>query len=201
MSNNFDASPANVARQVLEFVPIMMRAVSTPMRDSGDANSMLQMMTMGALKDGPRPFKDLIAHRKVSAPTMSRSIEAMVRRGWIERIRHPNDKRQILLKLTPDGQAELAKFERRMHEHMRQLLDPLSAAERAHALEGIQSLRKAFAPVMEMPLTHCKPHVTTHADGQASGIKHHLDVGQKPEPGSGQEVDQALDSADSDASV
>lgn len=156
MSKNLDSSAAHVARQVMELVPIMMRAVSMPMRDAGDANSVIQMITMNALKEGPRPFKDLIAHRRVSAPTISRSIEAMVRRGWIERIRHPDDKRQILLKLTPDGQQELATFDHRMHEYMSKLLDPLSNAERACALQGIQSLRKAFTPVMEMPVTHCK---------------------------------------------
>ena len=156
MPKNLDSSAAHVARQVMELVPFMMRAVSVPLRDSGDANSMIQMITMSALKDGPRPFKDLIAHRRVSAPTISRSIEAMVRRGWIERIRHPDDKRQILLKLTPDGQLELATFDHRMHEHMSRLLGPLTEAERVCALQGIQSLRKAFEPAIDMPLSHCK---------------------------------------------
>jgi len=156
MPKDLDSSAAIVARQVMELVPFMMRAISIPLRDSGDANSMIQMITMSALKEGTWPFKGLIAHRRVPLPTISRSIAAMVRRGWIERIRHPDDKRQILLKLTPDGQQELATFDQRMHEHMSRLLDPLSSAERASALEGIHSLRKAFAPTMEMPLGHCK---------------------------------------------
>ena len=138
---------AQLARQVMDMVPPMMRAVNAPMRDAGDAGNMMQMYTMGALHKGPRAFKDLVAHRRVSAPTLSRSIEALVKRGWVVRVPHPDDKRQILLKLTGVGQQEFEGVRQRMQDHLAKLLAALSVDERTAAFAGIEALQKAFATV------------------------------------------------------
>ena len=138
---------AQLARQVMDMVPPMMRAVNAPMRDAGDAGNMMQMYTMGALHKGPRAFKDLVAHRRVSAPTLSRSIEALVKRGWVVRVPHPDDKRQILLKLTGVGQQEFEGVRQRMQDHLAKLLAALSVDEQTAAFAGIEALQKAFAAV------------------------------------------------------
>ncbi len=139
---------AQLARQVMDMVPPMMRAMNAPMRDAGDAGNMMQMYTMGALHKGPRAFKDLVAHRRVSAPTLSRSIEALVKRGWVARVPHPDDKRQILLKLTEAGQQEFEGVRQRTQDHLAKLLSALNQDERIAAFAGIEALQKAFAVVV-----------------------------------------------------
>jgi DNA-binding MarR family transcriptional regulator len=158
------ATPAQLARKVMDMLPHMMHAINAPMRelrdggasDAGNPGNMMQMYTMMALHAGPRAFKDLVAHRRVSAPTLSRSIEALVKRGWVARVPHPDDKRQILLKLTEAGQQEFEGVRQRRQDHLTKLLAGLSVEERAAAFEGIDALQKAFDMAMKQaPKRNC----------------------------------------------
>lgn len=150
MPKTTNSNAVQLARKVMDMVPHMMRAMKAPMRDNSDAGNMIQMYTMGALHKGPCAFKDLVAHRRVSAPTLSKSIEALVKRGWVARVPHPDDKRQILLKLTNAGQQEFKGVQRRTQDHLAKLLAELSPEERAAASDGIEALHKAFGVALKV---------------------------------------------------
>ena len=138
-----DVTAAVLAGKLLEITPVWLHAISTPLRQGSgeiDGSTLTQMRTLHALHQGPRTFKELISWRRVAAPTLSRTLDAMVKRGWVERIPHPDDKRQVLLKLTAAGQVESERLRTHMHQHATQLVSTLSATERHCLFEGLNAL-------------------------------------------------------------
>ena len=137
-----DVSAEALAGKLLEITPMWLHAMSTAFRNNGevDVSTLTQMRTLHALQRGPCTFKELISWRKVAPPTLSRTLEAMVKRGWVERIPHPDDKRQILLKLTPSGLAEFERIRAHMLQHTTHIMSELVSAERQHLFIGLNAL-------------------------------------------------------------
>jgi DNA-binding MarR family transcriptional regulator len=104
-------TPVELARILLETMPMLGQAIGRTMRSNAcgpaasDLNTLIHMRMLHTLQDGPKTFQELLAFRGVAPATLSRSLDAMSRHGWIERIPHPEDKRQILLQATHSGRA------------------------------------------------------------------------------------------------
>jgi DNA-binding MarR family transcriptional regulator len=65
-----------------------------------------QYSAMAVLYDrGPLPLGELARAERVSHPTMSRIVAALVRMGAAERLPDPSDRRTRRVGLTPDGRA------------------------------------------------------------------------------------------------
>lgn len=54
---------------------------------------------------GPQTPTQLAAHDRVSAPSMTRTINCMVEEGLVERFPHPDDGRQVLVRITELGET------------------------------------------------------------------------------------------------
>jgi len=159
-TSNGDVNAAAVAGKLLEVMPVWLHALSAPLRHgNGDIDGTLtQMRTLYALQQGPLTFKQLISWRKVAPPTLSRTIDALVKRGWVDRIPHPDDKRQVLLKLTDEGMTESIRLRTLMHERASLLVGQLNGDERNCLFLGLAALLRDLQ-VLDCP----EPHAHAHA--------------------------------------
>lgn len=82
------------------------------------------------LADSPSTVGDLATRERVSAPSMSRTVSALVDRGLVARDDSPDDGRVTLLSLTDDGQATVVAERAKRDVWMADRLDRLSARER-----------------------------------------------------------------------
>lgn len=80
---------------------------------------------------GPQTPTQLAAHDRVSAPSMTRTINCMVAEGLVERIPHPDDGRQILVRATERGRAVIAETIASRDTWMLTHLDGLSSEQLA----------------------------------------------------------------------
>ena len=71
----------------------------------------------------------------VSAPNMAVTIDRLVERGWVERVRGTKDRRAMHIHLTADGVALVARAEQIAAAMEAPALKALSAAERALLIE------------------------------------------------------------------
>lgn len=142
------SSANQIARKLMELAPSLFQAMAAAMRSEGvdDPTTLVQLHTLRALGREPRSFKDLCAHRNVAPPTLSRTIEAMVKRGWVERAAHPDDRRQLVLKLTRDGRQELETAGAGTQAHLAEVLSSMSPAERQTVSEALDILDRALRP-------------------------------------------------------
>ncbi|TQK28848.1 MarR family transcriptional regulator [Arthrobacter sp. SLBN-53] len=97
--------------------------------------SLSQLSALATLaKEGPITPGTLAARERVRPPSMTRVIASLVDLGFVDRIAHPDDRRQVLVSVSQAG-MELIEAERRAsREWLQQRLDELTADERATLL-------------------------------------------------------------------
>ncbi|MGP7960232.1 MarR family winged helix-turn-helix transcriptional regulator [Sanguibacter sp. A247] len=78
-------------------------------------------MSPGALAD----------HERVSAPAMTRSVNALAELGLVTKLEHPTDRRQVLVELSERGSDEVRTVRRRRDQWLVKQLKSLSPDERA----------------------------------------------------------------------
>jgi DNA-binding MarR family transcriptional regulator len=104
------------------------------------ADTMLTLSQLAALatldRHGALSPGELAAHEKISPPSMTRLLGVLESGGLVMRTAHPTDRRQVLLAVSPAGQALLKEDRRRRDVWLAQRLQDLPADE-------LQVLRRA----------------------------------------------------------
>lgn len=97
--------------------------------------SLTQLSALATLaKDGPMTPGALATRERVRPPSMTRVIASLVELGLVERSSHPDDRRQVLVAVSPAG-AELFEAERRAGmEWLQGRLEKLKEQDRATLL-------------------------------------------------------------------
>lgn len=98
--------------------------------ESTDIVAPHQFSVMARLQETPRTPRELADIERVSPPSMSRTVAALVERGLVLRADDPTDGRQVILSLTPEGARTLKHIRRRRDEWMASRIKGLSAEER-----------------------------------------------------------------------
>jgi DNA-binding MarR family transcriptional regulator len=132
------------ARDILEIIPRVMRAVAAELRAAGELPAPAHFGLLSILCERSRMLTDLAAIQGVSLPTMSNSISAMVDRGWVRRTAPEADRRVIMIEVTATGRAALDRVARAAEGHLAEVLEPLDVASRRRLQAGLGVLRKVF---------------------------------------------------------
>jgi DNA-binding MarR family transcriptional regulator len=61
---------------------------------------------------GPSPLGALADADRISQPSMSAHVNALVEKGWVQRTPHPDDARSSLVSMTPLGREQLTSVRR-----------------------------------------------------------------------------------------
>ncbi len=139
------AEVRDVARQVLQIVPLVMRVVAAELRNAPHEIVPAHYRLLHMLCQGPRNLSDMAEMQAVSLPTMSNTIDTLEQRGWVTRTRSTDDRRVVVVALTPAGRHVLEVVEQQAEERLAVLLSGLSDEERLMLAEGLSILRRAFA--------------------------------------------------------
>jgi DNA-binding MarR family transcriptional regulator len=93
--------------------------------------SLSQLSALATLeKEGPMTPGALAVRERVRPPSMTRVIASLAELGFVDRVAHPDDGRQVLVSVSDSG-AELMEAERRAsQEWLAQRLECLGAGER-----------------------------------------------------------------------
>jgi DNA-binding MarR family transcriptional regulator len=92
-----------------------------------------------------RTPKELAAVEKVSAPSMTRTVNGLVEAGLVARADDPTDGRQVILSLTPEGRATIRDTRRRRDQWLAVRLERLSDDERRLLAEASELLERMAA--------------------------------------------------------
>ena len=112
--------------------------------DTGGAVSAHQASILDHLDEvDPLSMTDLAGHMGVTVATMSLAIDRLERRNYVRRDRDPQDRRRVLLRVTPAG-VRLREAKSVLDPvRVEQVLGQLSAADRDQALAGLELLARA----------------------------------------------------------
>ncbi len=104
-----------------------------------------QLSALFQLEHGARTPGELAAHEMVSAPSMTRTVHALVDRGYAARGAHPQDGRQVLVHLTDEGFRALAQARARRDAWMARHLEGLTPDDLALLARATQLLNDVAA--------------------------------------------------------
>jgi len=133
------------ARELLEIMPLVMRAVAAELRAGGEMPAPAHFGLLMKLREQPRTLTELATHWGVSLPTTSNSVTALVQHGWVRRNAPGKDRRVAVIEVTPAGRAALERVGRAAEAHLAEVLAPLDQTSRRRLRAGLAVLRNVFA--------------------------------------------------------
>ena len=136
-------------RQVLGVIPAVMRTLASELRHTEYTLAPVHFRLLVILAERPRNLSELAERQAVSLPTMSNSITILVQRGWVGRVRDPQDRRMVLIELTAAGRAVLSEIRGEIEVRVTELLASLSPTECDQLLAGLAILGGVFSRAAE----------------------------------------------------
>lgn len=131
---------------LMEHYPRILYACKRTMvkGESGAEITAHQARILDHLDDAiPRSLNSLASHLGVTPATMSIAVDKLVRKGFMRRERSKDDRRKILLRLTPEG-AKLRESQTLLEpERVREMLALLPEAEQEAGVLGLVILARA----------------------------------------------------------
>jgi DNA-binding MarR family transcriptional regulator len=137
-------APERAAHELLFLVMLVMRTLAAHMRRSPDALAPTQMGMLMKVAMGPCTMSALARYQAVSLPTISKSVDMLVRRGWVERWVDKHDRRQTMVRLTGEGRRVLTDIKKRNQKHVGRSLAGLTAAEREQLVDVTRALTRVL---------------------------------------------------------
>ena len=141
-------TPEVCATTVLEVVPLVMRNIRTEMRKNrGSDLSVPQFRTLAYLSQNEgSSLSDVAEHIGLSLPSASKLVDGLVNRKLILRKPSEDDRRRIMLSLTPGGRSTLDVAVHATETYLASVLSTLPEAD-CHAVQtAMQILRPLFSP-------------------------------------------------------
>jgi DNA-binding MarR family transcriptional regulator len=137
--------PQTAAGALLQVLMLVMRTVAADMRRSSKAIAPPQMGLLMKIGNSPTTMSNLARLHAVSLPTISKSVDIFVDRGWVARWVDRDDRRQTIVRLTPKGRRVLAGIMSRTEKQVAQRLAPLQPHERAQLVSVMNVLARVLA--------------------------------------------------------
>ncbi len=104
--------------------------------------SVAEWRTMAVLGNHqPLTASDVVQRSSIDKVSVSRAIQALLKRGFLERQTDPDDRRRVNLQLTIEGQAAFDDLVPRVQALEQQLLGSLSEEEQQTLLALMQKVR------------------------------------------------------------
>ena len=139
-------TPELCAQQVMETVPLVMHFIRTEMRArTAPSLSVPQLRVLTFLRLMPgAPLASVAQHLGVSRSTASALVDRLVRGKLVSRTEDPQERRCVVLRLTPAGAQHLQQARETTGARLAKVLGGLSAAELLQVMEGLTLLGSAF---------------------------------------------------------
>jgi len=140
------ASPQGLA-ELLGQLLLHVHRTSTPelfkqLGELGLSFTQVKALNLLRFSDEDVNVKDVADSLSMSLPAMSRALDKLVQRGYVERVESEKDRRAKLVRLFPAGRAVLDEIEQARKSAIEELAAALSDDERA-------ALHAALLPVVE----------------------------------------------------
>lgn len=122
-------TPTALSRVANDLRLAVMRISRRIRFESTDELAPHQFSVLCRLEEAPRTPRELADNEKVSAPSMTRTVNGLVGRGLVVRADDPTDGRQVILSLTPGAKTVLRDIRRQRDQWMVVRLTRLSPRE------------------------------------------------------------------------
>lgn len=133
--DEFYASVLEIRTLMLAIIKVSRQSIEQRLQAEGIELSHLQMITLRVLDfEGAQTITELGRKFMMDPSTFVPSVDALERRGWVVRMRDPQDRRRVPISLTPQGKAIIAKIDMVGEEDMGYIAIQKMGLEKAQQL-------------------------------------------------------------------
>ena len=136
--------PAHATSELIDVVSLVTQAFWAELRRSGETIEISQWSTLKRISRSPCTMSELARYKGVGLPTISKSVDMLVRRGLVERWVDKADRRQTLVRLTPAGRRLLTSCRKALEAFLDKRLASLTEAERDAIDHSLQLVRQVL---------------------------------------------------------
>jgi DNA-binding MarR family transcriptional regulator len=134
---------------------LRLRGVLDPSQTSPSLGvSVSESLALGLLAAGPTTQQDLGTNLGLEKSTVSRLVDGMVSKGWVDKVRDPRNRRYQIVTLTPAGRQAAAQTLEAMRQQHARWLGALTPEERQALTIGLGALVRVMS---EEPGAHARP--------------------------------------------
>ena len=134
----------SLARRLLKVLLPLGKSVTAELRHTGQLMEPAHFRTMGSLYLHPANLSDLAESQGVSLPSMSNTVTRLEQQGWVKRQRSEQDRRVVMIELTPAGCDKLGELTETVLAMLVAMLKNVTVAERDKLSDGIAVLESMF---------------------------------------------------------
>ena len=136
--------PAHATSELIDVVNLVTQAFWAELRRSGPTIEMSQWSSLRRIGRRPCSMSELARHKGVGLPTISKSVDMLVRRGWVERWVDKSDRRQTMVRLTASGRRILIDCRHALEIFLDERLAHLSAPKRKAVDDSLQLVKRVL---------------------------------------------------------
>jgi len=123
-----------LAENLLDLMPKLRRIMSRHMGSlSNNEATLMQLGALYMMMETPMTTSDLAKKRHVSLQAASTFVQGLVERGWVVRVKDPNDRRRSILEVTAEGKEQASALRDQMTNIVATFIDDLHSEEAAAA--------------------------------------------------------------------
>jgi DNA-binding MarR family transcriptional regulator len=139
------SEPNEIAKKLMDIIPPSMHWIRTEMRSTmEDELSIPQFRILASIFRGRNVACDIAKHQGISQAAMSKMIDSLVARGFVEREANENDRRHFHLILTKNGDTFFKKMRKNAQANLKEQISILDQPDREDLEKGLRALEKLF---------------------------------------------------------
>ena len=108
-----------------------------------------QCVLLQTLLEGSWDGSSLAEHTRVTKGAMTRLLDGLQRRGWVERVQDESDRRRYAIELTEEGRAEATRLAEMTERSVERIMAQIPSGERRQVAASIATLRVAIESVRD----------------------------------------------------
>jgi len=141
-----DNTPRACANALLDLVPLIMRNIRSKVRrHSGPELSVAQFRALAFLGRNDRVMLGDVANfLALTLPAASKMIDGLVGAGFATRVIDPEDRRKVMLDLTPAGRRKFNAALKYTADFLSERVAELSDSERTAVARAMNALNRVF---------------------------------------------------------
>lgn len=143
------SEPNEIAKKLMDIIPPSMNWIRTEMRSAMKSKeqeelSVPQFRILASIFRGRNVACDIAKHQGISQAAMSKMIDSLVARGFVEREANENDRRHFHLILTKEGDTLFKKLRKSAQANLKEQISCLEQTDREDLEKGLLALEKLF---------------------------------------------------------
>ena len=103
--------------------------------------SLPQFRILANVEKGIRTITEIAKYQGVTQPAMSQMIIQLIEKNYLSKVQNPDDKRQMLLAITNEGQQELLRVRNLVKEDIVHKLSHFSEDQKQELMLGLIALK------------------------------------------------------------